>query len=650
MAKGMLRICCYATALAACFALREPEASSASGLYTRDVQVSDVANFQSAILLVDGKQTSCESVVLDSRAGFIAASCLKYKSDKTVDTGAKYEIIMKGGGGSAASNRYTISMIDVHPKYDPGTYINNLAVIQFNTKDKSTWKNSIATNPKEWNNKFFIRRTLSDVSSMTWNNILAYSTTETPDYCQKASKVYSANAGDFLCNYAVTLSINNNGCKVPYGVVFAAVQPSDLNMVAVYSHSAVYGDTMCSKDRKLHYYTVLRNYIGWASDVLDRPVGAFAKAAGFEFTPKVSYSMESVADSGVEGVKVFSGDSYAQNPAASESSAPQSNESVHGKDVFLATTPNTNGIPPPTDTNKSDKQAAEPTEEKPKEDDPNGVLIDETPTQTKRPNSEAAETHHSKTLDEEASSDGESSEGSLNESDKSAEASNESEKGSQTNKIVVIAMLVIGGIALIGAAIAWFLIRRKKHALRRQNGWNRESMDQLPRALRPTVDYTGNRSPTDEIINHYSTRHSGFAGQPIRDTYEPRRDTYDSHAMRDTYRGPGRDPFADSTRRDTYDNGPRRDIYDSGPRRDTYDAGPRRDTYDNGPKRNIYDDGPKRDTYDSGPRRDTYDDGPRRDTYDDGPRRDTFDDRDGHTTYDDSNLQWRLNSTYKNQR
>ncbi|KAJ2083957.1 hypothetical protein H4R24_000400 [Coemansia sp. RSA 988] len=613
--------------LSICFALREPDTSSASGLYTRDVQVSDVTRFQGAVLLVDGKQTSCESVVLDSRAGFVAASCLKYGSDKTVDTNAKYEIIMKGGSGNTASNRYTVSTIDVHPKYDPNTYINNLAVIQFNTKDTSSWKNSIATNPKEWNNEFFIRRTLSDVSSMAWNNILAYVGSETPDYCQKASKVYSANTGDFLCNYASTLSIHNSKCKVPYGVVFAAVQPSDVNMVAIYSHSAVYGDSMCSQDRKLHYYTLLRNYIGWVADVLHRPVGAFAKASGFEFSPNKSYSMKSVADSNIKGVKVFGGDSYSQNSAASDSSAPQSDEPYHEKDVLLATTPNTDKLPPPTDVVNSDKQADEPTRDKPMDDDPDGVLLDESPTSANKPDSESVKTSHSKTMDENEDSEDESSDILSDEDDPSAQANNEDDKGSNTNKIVVIAMLVIGGISLIGAAIAWFLIRRKKHAARRQNGWNRESMDQLPRALRPTVDFTnGNRSPTDEIINHYSTRDSTYGGHPMRDTYN-------SQARRDTYnRGPGHDPFDVGTRRDTYDNGPRRDTYDDGPRRDTYDDGPKRGAYDDGPKRGAYDDRPKRDTYDE------------------EPRRDTFNDRDGHTTYDDSNLHWRLNSTYKNQR
>ncbi|KAJ2617525.1 hypothetical protein H4S08_000273 [Coemansia sp. RSA 1365] len=592
MAKGMLLICCYATVLATCFAFRKPDTSSVSGLYTRNVQITDVTRFQGAVLLVDGKQTSCESVVLDSRAGLVAASCLKYGSDKGVDKSIKYEIVMKSGNESTASNRYTISSFDVHPNYNPDTYINNLAVVQFNTNDNSSWINSIATNPKEWNNEFFIRRSLSDVSSMTWNKILAYSSTETPDYCQKASKVYSANTGDFLCNYAATLSIQNSKCKVPYGVVFAAVQPSDVNMVALYSHSAVYGDSMCSKDRKLHYYTLLRNYIGWVAVVLGRSVGTFAKAPEFKFTPSISYSMKNVEESNIKGVKVFSGDSYSQNPVSPDVNTPQSDDSIDEKEMPLATTPNTDGIPLPTDTIKSDKQENKPTEENAKDDDADDIFLDDTSSSTKKTNTESIENTHSKTIDEDAETSDRSSEDSTEEEDKSAETSNEADKGSNTNKIVVIVMLAIGGIALVGAVIAWFLIRRKKHAARRQNGWNRESMDQLPRGLRPTVDYTDSRSPTQEIINHYSTRHSGYGANPMRDTYnsDARRDTYNDRATHGAYnRGTRRDTFEDGARRDTYDDGARQDTYDNGAGRGTYNDAGRRDTYDDSAGRGAYD-------------------------------------------------------------
>ncbi|KAJ2842209.1 hypothetical protein IWW36_005991, partial [Coemansia brasiliensis] len=259
----------------------------------------------------NGNQTSCESVLVDSKAGFIAASCLQLNGN-AVDEADTYEIVIKYGSSGPTKN-LAISKIDVHPSYNSKTYVNNLAVIQFDDSSEVAWQNYIGINPDEWDNEYFIRRSLANKYTNTWNNIIGFDSMETPNYCEEASLTYKANSGDFLCNYAASLSIYNTTCKVPYGVVYAAVQPSDLSMVAIYSHSAVYGESMCSKDRKLHYYTILRNYIGWAAGVIGRPVGGFAKDSSFSFTPTQDYTMKDVSGKGIEGVKLFSGDVYSQN-------------------------------------------------------------------------------------------------------------------------------------------------------------------------------------------------------------------------------------------------------------------------------------------------------------------------------------------------
>ncbi|KAJ2692655.1 Serine protease 56, partial [Coemansia spiralis] len=270
------------------------------------VAMSDVTGFQGTILLINGRQSSCESVLVDSQAGFVAASCLSGARNGTFEGPPVYEIITKQSS-DMPTMRYRIEKVTTHPKYNPSTYVNNLAVIQFNSAGSANWLNYIGINPGEWSDNYFIRRTLSSVSQMQWNNIVGFSSTETPSYCEQASRAYSANKGDFLCNYAGVLSITNHQCKVPYGTVFAPIQPSDLTTVAIHSHSAVYGDTMCSSARKLHYYTVLRNYIGWAASVLGRPVGGFAKDGNFKFTPQRDYSMKSVSTDPISGVQMFSG-------------------------------------------------------------------------------------------------------------------------------------------------------------------------------------------------------------------------------------------------------------------------------------------------------------------------------------------------------
>ncbi|KAJ1788736.1 hypothetical protein LPJ59_005485, partial [Coemansia sp. RSA 2399] len=275
-----------------------------STLSKRDVSVNDVLNYKSALLLIDGMETSCECALIDSGSGFVAASCLQFSGTK-VDMTQTYELAIKMGSGSSPTITQTISAITVHPNYDSSTLLNNLAVVQFGDQSDIGWQNYIGIDPSEWSDLYFIRRSLENVPSLTWNNVIAYSSTDTPDKCLNSSAAYAANPDDFLCNYAATLSIMNQDCKVPYGTVFAAIQPSDIATVALHSHSAVYGDSMCSQETKLHYYTLLRNYLAWAATVINRSIGGFALNSSYSFTPDSSYAMKSASSGTVSGVDVF---------------------------------------------------------------------------------------------------------------------------------------------------------------------------------------------------------------------------------------------------------------------------------------------------------------------------------------------------------
>ncbi|KAJ2704963.1 hypothetical protein FB645_002827 [Coemansia sp. IMI 203386] len=295
-------------------------------LNTRDVELSSILDYRGAVLLINRKQTSCEAALVDSNAAFISASCFEYSGSTTVDTSKNtYELMIKLGSGNSNSQKVSISKINVHPKYDPKTYINNVAIVQFSTGGAATWQEYIAVNPSEWDDQYFSRRSLTDSYSSTWNNIIAFSSTTTPSDCAKASKAYSENKQDFLCNYAASLSIYNRDCKVPYGTVYAVVQPDDFGVAAIYSHSAIYGDSMCSSQKKLHYYTILRNYIPWAARAIGRSIGGFSKDSSFKLAIDYDYSMTEVSTSSVSGVQVFSGDRYSQdpvNPALADPSPP----------------------------------------------------------------------------------------------------------------------------------------------------------------------------------------------------------------------------------------------------------------------------------------------------------------------------------------
>ncbi|KAJ2305821.1 hypothetical protein IWW54_004956, partial [Coemansia sp. RSA 2705] len=564
--------------------------SSAVQLVTRDVGISDVTSFPSAVLMINGNQTSCESALVDSKAGFIAASCLKYTSGTNVDDSATYELVVKAGGG-AATEKYAITQIDVHPAYNADTYVNNLAMVQFDQDSKVSFQNYIGIDPDEWNDHFFIRHSLSSTTSLTWNNIIAFSSTDTPSYCEEASRAYSENPDDFLCNYAASLSVYNNTCKVPYGVVFAAVQPDDLSLVAIHSHSAVYGPSMCSKQRKLHYYTVLRNYIGWAAGVLGRSVGGFAKDADYEFKPDQEYEMEKASSDEVEGVTLFSGDRYSQDPVdpklaqvepepaqASESSSESPVESTSSKSPVEAASSQSSASPSseesspaaaqspsaevqPEPADESTSSAASPlsgasspaavsestspasppaasTSDLPNlgagattsgSSSPGSNLfsnaasdnsnVDDPEASGQSVISDAGSSHASTEppsnsasgnyVDYSVNSDGDL-DSSVNDQPNSVNGSNEAPAGVDSNRLVVIIVLVVGAIALVGAGIAWYVIRRKKQAIRRKNNWDqRESMQQpLPNGMRMTADLAREVNYERDTVNpRYTANH-----------------------------------------------------------------------------------------------------------------------------------------------
>ncbi|KAJ2842559.1 hypothetical protein IWW36_005862, partial [Coemansia brasiliensis] len=92
-------------------------------------------------------------------------------------------------------------------------------------------------------------------------------------------------------------------------------------------------------------------------------------------------------------------------------------------------------------------------------------------------------------VDYEVNSNGEISSSIVEDPNLANQANAPSNDGVKTNQMAVIIVLVIGGIALVGAAIAWYIIRRKKQAIRRQNNWDmRESMKPLPNGMRMTAD------------------------------------------------------------------------------------------------------------------------------------------------------------------
>ncbi|KAJ1838404.1 hypothetical protein LPJ70_005473, partial [Coemansia sp. RSA 2708] len=85
------------------------------------------------VLLVSGKQTSCELVLLSNQHGLIAANCLLTSDNQAISLD-QLEIATHG---SATSEAIAINATVTHPQFGPQTLANNIALVSFTTeKDK----------------------------------------------------------------------------------------------------------------------------------------------------------------------------------------------------------------------------------------------------------------------------------------------------------------------------------------------------------------------------------------------------------------------------------------------------------------------------------------------------------------------------------
>ncbi|KAJ2658331.1 hypothetical protein IWW48_004097 [Coemansia sp. RSA 1200] len=123
------------------------------------------------VLVKNGKQTSCELGAIDSTAAFVAAPCLDLTGN-TVDTNTTYEVYLDTGIDSKSA-KYTVESITVHPEYNSTTFLNPVAVLQFNKNSSENWSNPIAIDRNNsWGDVVLSRRGLADLGTMEWTPAL----------------------------------------------------------------------------------------------------------------------------------------------------------------------------------------------------------------------------------------------------------------------------------------------------------------------------------------------------------------------------------------------------------------------------------------------------------------------------------------------
>ncbi|KAJ2907906.1 hypothetical protein GGI21_003419, partial [Coemansia aciculifera] len=233
----------------------------------------DLSKIKGGVLVKNGKQTSCGLGLLDNMASFVSADCLDYKNGK-VDNDVVYEVFIDPAYDSVAT-RSVVQNITVHPKFNPTTKTNNVALIEFNLNSGVVWYNYNAIGRKSWNDIIYAQQYISDVNNMAWATPKISSSAPSDAMCGNMSAVFSANQDVLSCNaiLAGSPSPDMSTCNVPYQVAYAVIGRS-LYPAGIYSHSVVEGGgDLCSNSSIVrNYYTMVEDYLMFARTALNRTV------------------------------------------------------------------------------------------------------------------------------------------------------------------------------------------------------------------------------------------------------------------------------------------------------------------------------------------------------------------------------------------
>ncbi|KAJ1799901.1 hypothetical protein LPJ59_001505 [Coemansia sp. RSA 2399] len=284
-----------------------------------------LSTYPDGVLLIDGAQTSCMVALVNEAYGFVSAACLMPSGSTTAIAASRLTLAING---LQSSGQLSVNAAVVHPSYDATTLANNIGIVYFDInkggKSDSGNSTSVAAAKCDITKTYLERRTLSSLSPLTWNtppSIVAF-TSNSDDVCSIGSPVYAANQDDFICNNAVASPGSGlSSCALPLGLGYTAITSVSALPSAVYSHSVVFGDGLCSNSKMVHYYVVLNNYLAWAAQVVQtlESSGVSAKADN----TAAGFSMNSPSEV-VPVIETYSGNLYTQVPVPMATPTPSS--------------------------------------------------------------------------------------------------------------------------------------------------------------------------------------------------------------------------------------------------------------------------------------------------------------------------------------
>ncbi|KAJ2359031.1 hypothetical protein IWW50_000127 [Coemansia erecta] len=329
--------------------------ATAAGQHTvvKRLESSSVMGMKGTVLVKNGQTTTCELALVSDKLAFVAANCLDYQPNSNIlDTSSTYQV-MVSDGGTGNVGTFNVVSTQAHPKYNPNSFANNVALVKFNGGNGVEWKNYIAANPNDWKSEFYVKRTMSG-SSWAMPQVQE-STGGAPQQCAGASPIYAANTKDFLCtDKFTTASKNGQTCAAPFGTVYGVDDP-DLAVAAIYSHSVVIGDSLCSSSTVYSYYTILSNYLEWGGAVSGTTIYLYTADMSYKNNDNPNYTMNDPSgDASLSGLLIGGDLNSAQTSESSSAMAMPSSTSNYF--ASASTVPLTN----------QPSSSPEPIEEEPK--------------------------------------------------------------------------------------------------------------------------------------------------------------------------------------------------------------------------------------------------------------------------------------------
>ncbi|KAJ2910787.1 hypothetical protein GGI21_000504 [Coemansia aciculifera] len=283
------------------------------GLSVRAVSSADISTFRGATLVKNGQPTSCEFGLIDNQSAFLAANCLDFVNGQ-VNQATKYEIYFDQAKGQPPGRATLINdKIQVHSLYNPTSFANNIAVVQFNFPDQGSWINYISVDSLEWTSLVNVRRQLLNPSTNSWGApIVQTQSANNPSSCFTASALFTSNVRDMVCSVLSLSSPVSSKCTAPYGTLYG-VSKKSMAVSALYSHSVVYANDLCSGGNTFHYFTMLSNYTRFASAVLGRQVYEYIENQSLYDTMwhSTGHHFQNANAMNAPGTSQFGGDIYA---------------------------------------------------------------------------------------------------------------------------------------------------------------------------------------------------------------------------------------------------------------------------------------------------------------------------------------------------